>query len=155
MSRVSALIVEDNKTKRVEIEKALPPSIDFEVQSTPSIAQAYRALANKPYDIVILDMTFHVAQGEGQESAKEALAGVEMLQFITQRRIAVPVVVATQHRVFSTPEMPGIDSIEKLDAMLLSLFPDNYRGIVEVDLAEEGWKRHLQEAVLRALKEVR
>jgi CheY-like chemotaxis protein len=155
MSRVNVLIVEDNKTKRVEIEKALPPGIDFDVNSTPSIAQAYRALANKPWDIVILDMTFHVAQSAGQESAKEALAGVEMLQFITQRRIAVPVVVATQHRVFSTPEMPGIDSIEKLDQLLQSLFPENYRGIVEVDLAEEGWKRDLQDAIRRALGPVR
>src|SRR5687767_3896574 len=103
----SVLIVEDNAGKRAEIERALPSRYDFDPLFAPSIAQAYRAIEKKPWDLIILDMTFQVAQTPGHESAKEALAGVELLQFMARRRVSVPVIVATQHSSFSSVEMPG------------------------------------------------
>jgi DNA-binding NtrC family response regulator len=155
MTTHSVLIVEDNATKRGEIEKALPAPFVFDVQSTPSISQAYRAIAGKPYSLIILDMTFHVSQSAGHEMSKEAIAGIELLQFMTRRRIQAPVIVATQHTTFSTPDMPAIDSIEKLHALLIKLFPANYRMTVQVDLSEESWKTRFQAAVIEVLGSIK
>lgn len=147
----SVLIVEDNNTKRIEIENSLPSCFSYEVQATPSIAQAYRVLSIKPYDLVILDMTFQVSQGKGQEMSKEAMAGVELLQYMARSKINSPVIVATQHSVFSSPGLPTINSVGDLDDLLSALFPENYRTTVQVDLSEETWKTRLQAAVTNVL----
>jgi CheY-like chemotaxis protein len=153
----SVLIVEDNATKCAEIRncfKIFPQlSQTFLIESTHSIASAYRVLEGKPWDLIILDMTFQAPLGSGNEIAKEALAGIELLQYMSKRRMKTPVIVATQHSSFSSTDMPGIDSIEKLHAVLSRLFPGNYRKIVQVDLAEKAWKGRLQTAVMEVLND--
>lgn len=146
------LIIEDNQTKRTEIEKAAHAALSCEVLGVSSISQAYRSIEGKPWDLIILDMTFQVAQVTGLENSKEALAGIEILQFIGRRRLDTPVIVATQHTSFTTIQMPDITSIKALDELLYELFPENYRGTVEVDLSEEGWKSELQREIINALE---
>ena len=146
------LIVEDNQTKRIEIEKAVKAALAADVVGVSSISQAYRSIEFKSWDLIILDMTFQVAQGMGQENSKEALAGIEILQFIARKRLVTPVVVATQHSSFTSIQMPDINSIAALDELLTELFPENYRGTIEVDLSEEAWKTNLQKAILSALE---
>lgn len=149
---LNILIVEDNQTKRLEIEKSIKSSMEADVIGASSIRQAYSSLEHKRWDLIVLDMTFQVTQSAGHESAKEALAGIEILQFISRRQIETPVVVATQHSSFSSLDMPGIDSVQKLDDLLRDLFPENYRSVVEVDLSEETWKFTLQREIISALK---
>jgi CheY-like chemotaxis protein len=150
MTKASVLIIEDNETKRLKIGQALPPGFGTPAWAQ-SIAQAYRLIQTKAWNLIILDMTFHVAHSPGHDGEKESLAGIEVLQFLTRRRIKVPVVVATQHASFSNADIPGIDSIQALDRLLSKLFPDNYCGTVAVDPSEESWKVDLQKAVARAL----
>lgn len=149
MKKHSILIIDDSDQKREEIGKALPPGFD-----TPgwaqSIAQAYRTIQAQDWDLIVLDMTFHAAQNPGQDSAKESLAGIEILQFMARRRIDIPVIVATQHASFRDA-IPEIKSIAALDKLLSKLFPKNYRETVAVDTSEESWKLHLQMAISRAL----
>ncbi|PQZ77361.1 MULTISPECIES: response regulator [unclassified Brevundimonas] len=150
--RYQVLIVEDNLTKQQEIINALPPAFRDGVLPTPSIAAAYRSVANKRFDLVILDMTFQISNEGGGAIAKESLAGVEVLQYMSRMRIRTPVIVATQHTNFHTVELPGIDSIEKLDELLRDLFPENYVTTVHVDLSGEDWKQQLVSAAENALK---
>jgi DNA-binding NtrC family response regulator len=152
MAKHRILVVEDNATKQAEIENALQG--EFEILSTKSIAGAYRLISGT-WDLVVLDMTFQVGQTRGHESAKEALAGIELLQYMASRSIEVPVVVATQHTSFTTSEMPAIDSIAKLHTLLADAFPETYRHTVEVDLSEETWKTKLREIVRSVLSEDR
>lgn len=148
----AVLIVEDNATKREEIERALVvPGLTFEVLPVSSIANAYRALDTRTWDLIVLDMTFQVSQSVGNEISKEALAGVEILQFIARKRAKSPVIVATQHSSFVSPGLPGIDSIDKLHALLTKLFPRNYKRTVFVDLAGSQWRRQFQAAVAEVL----
>ncbi|WP_395444302.1 response regulator [Caulobacter sp. UC70_42] len=142
-------IVEDNPTKHEEIKAALPSSCI--PTWTTAISQAFKILENKRWDLIILDMTFQVLSGSGNEIAKEPLAGIEVLQYLKRRRIEVPVIVATQHSSFTSNERPDIDSIDKLHAMLARLFSPNYRETVRVDLSEDTWKAGLRLAVVRAL----
>jgi len=149
--RYEVLIVEDNATKQQEIINALPPAFRDRVLTTPSIANAYRSVANRPFDLVILDMTFQVSNEGGGAIAKESLAGVEVLQYMSRMRIRTPVIVATQHTNFHTAELPDIDSVEKLDELLTDLFPENYVTTVHVDLAGEEWKIRLAQAAESAV----
>lgn len=150
--RYEVLIVEDNLTKQQEIINALPPAFREGVLTTPSIANAYRSVANKPFDLVILDMTFQVSNEGGGAIAKESLAGVEVLQYMARMRIRTPVIVATQHTNFHTVELPDIDSIDKLDDLLRDLFPLNYVATVHVDLSGEDWKQRLAFAAENAIR---
>lgn len=150
--RYEVLIVEDNATKQQEIINALPPAFREGVLATASIANAYRSVANKPFDLVILDMTFQISNEGGAAIAKESLAGVEVLQYMSRMRITTPVIVATQHTSFHTVELPDIDSIEKLDELLRDLFPDNYVATVHVDLSGEDWKPRLAAAAGNAIR---
>ncbi len=151
--RYEVLIVEDNLTKQQEIINALPPAFRDGVLPAPSIAAAYRSVANKRFDLIILDMTFQISNEGGGAIAKESLAGVEVLQYMSRKRIKTPVIVATQHTNFHTVELPDIDSIEKLDALLSDLFPENYVTTVHVDLSGEEWKKRLAAAAENALKQ--
>jgi DNA-binding NtrC family response regulator len=148
------LIVEDNSVKKAEIEKALLSSFQIDIHSTQSIAQAYRAIEGKPWDLIILDMTFQVSQSTGSGLAKEPLAGIELLQYLSRKRNRVPVIVATQHTVFSSSELPSIDSIEKLNDLLRRVFPENYKAIIYVNLVEEGWKVQLCNVVRGIFEDV-
>jgi CheY-like chemotaxis protein len=146
MTEFRILLVEDNPQKQAKIEDALS---GFEILATRSIAGAYRLISGD-WDVVVLDMTFQVGQTRGHESTKEALAGIELLQFMASRAIPIPVVVATSHSSFSSAEIPGIDSVQKLHELLKSAFPENYRETVEVNISEE-WKSTLRTAVVRAI----
>jgi len=151
--KYSVFIVEDNLTKREAIEKALPFLESVECDSTTSISAAYRAIDGRAWSLIILDMTFQISLGAGSASTKEALAGIELLQYMTRRQIKAPVIVATQHTSFSSPGLPTINSIETLHEILKDLFPANYRETVHIDLADDGWKTKLQLAVCKVLNE--
>ena len=151
MTQYSVFIVEDNGTKLQEIRNALPEEFQEDCLDTPSIAWAYRALANRDFDLVILDMTFQVSNDPSNQLAKESLAGIELLQYMDRKGVTSPVIVATQHTAFHTPDLPGIESINQLDELLSDLFPVNYFTTVHVDLAGEGWKEQLAAAALQAV----
>lgn len=148
---VSVFIIEDNATKRLELERALPAPFEYDVVHTPSISQAYQILSGKSWDLIILDMTFQVSFGAGNSIEKEALAGIEILQYMNRRMISSPVIVATQHSTFITPDYPAVNSISALDDVLRRLFYRNYRATVLVDLSEESWKGRFRDAVLDVL----
>lgn len=145
------LIIEDNGSKLQEIRNALPPEFNAPIANT-SIAAAYRTVTTVPFHLVILDMTFQVSNEGGAAVAKESLAGVEVLQYMARKRLRTPVIVATQHTTFHTPELPDIDSIAKLDDLLSELFPNNYFRTVHVDLSGEAWKQQLAEAAIAAVQ---
>lgn len=150
MSTADLLIIEDNGTKQLEIEKALATG-DYKISAVRTIANAYRVLVRQRWDLIILDMTFQVGSSSGFE--KEPLAGLEVLQFMANQRFPTPVIVATQHSSFSNSSIEEVDSIEQLHELLVEAFPVNYRQTVEVDLSEDAWKETLRMAVERALGE--
>jgi CheY-like chemotaxis protein len=140
---IKVLIVEDNQGKLDAIERVIQPTLDCEVEEARSITQAFLQLRRTEYDLVILDMIFQGNMGAGQMAAKEALAGIEVMQYIVKRPYSPSVIVATQHDNFSTPELPDINSVFELDELLRESFPDIYRGVVRVVLAQEKWKEEL------------
>lgn len=146
------LIIEDNYEKLAEISQVVTALTSSEIIHAATISAAYRTLEGTKCDLIILDMTFQISHRTDRSIAKESLAGIEILQYMAHRRISTPVIVATQHTHFLHPDIPGIDSIQKLDELLRSLFPRIYRGIIQVDLSETEWKKLLFSIITGAIK---
>jgi CheY-like chemotaxis protein len=136
--RSRILIVEDNAAKQAAITRLLQREFDAEVEAVASILAAYPNLTKQTWDLVILDMAFQVF-GQSSSGDNQALAGLELLQYMSSKEISFPVIVATQHGHFSQPGYLSISSIEELDEVLTNSFPRIYRGVVSVDLASESW----------------
>lgn len=145
------LVVEDNYSKLREIEKALAP-LENHVLAVRTITDAFRLVTEQEWDLIVLDMTFLVDRSAGFESGRQSMAGMELLQFIARRRFAIPVIVATQHDKFASPEIGQIDGLEALHNLLLDAFPRNYRCTVKVDQSEDSWKLRLLHAASTILE---
>jgi CheY-like chemotaxis protein len=143
------LIIEDNPIKQNAIKGVIEGAFKAKVLAAASISLAYPALSMQVWDLIILDMTFQASGGAGREISKEALAGVEVLQYIQRTGIEAPVLVATQHTTFLSKEFPDINSVEKLHEILRDGFPSAYRETVRIDLASDAWKAELCGAIRR------
>lgn len=151
MTAAKILIVEDNASKELEVRKALAP-LGRDMTWLTTITDAFRLVTEQDWSLIILDMTFLVDRSSGFQSGRQSMAGLELLQFMASHRLTIPVIVATSHDTFSSPEVGTIVGITVLDDLLRDAFPLKYRFAVKVDLSEDDWKRELldrAEIVLR------
>ncbi len=140
------LVVEDNHLKAEQITNTIRRAYEVSFEIVPTISGAYAVLEHDHWDLVILDMTFQVSKGLGQAVRKEGLAGLELLQYMLGKRIKFPVIVATQHTMFSQGII-NVSSIEELHRLLGEAFPDIYKTTVRIDLANDQWHSQLLFAV--------
>jgi CheY-like chemotaxis protein len=147
----NVLVVEDSSSKADSITQLVKLHYDAQVEWVSTISGAYAVLNRKPWDLVILDMTFQVSQGLGQAVKKEALAGIELLQYMSAKQLSYPVIVATQHDEFSQGGWININSIDQLHSLLSEAFPDQYRSVVHVDLMSSDWHLELMKAMRRVI----
>ncbi|GAA4106241.1 response regulator [Aminobacter aganoensis] len=136
---MKVLIVEDNEDKARQIIDVVSQFAVSETAHVRGLRAAYPALERVRWDLVILDMTLHAAEGNLSASSKESLAGIEVLQAINAGPEATAVIVATQHDVFRQDPL-HFESIDSLDAALRDAFPNLYRGVVRVKLGTDEWK---------------
>lgn len=149
--KLSVLVVEDNSSKADQISQIVRRQYDADVEVVPTISGAYSVLDYRRWDLVILDMTFQVSSGLGHAVRKEALAGIELLQYMSAKRLHYPVIVATQHDFFSQGAGVSINSIEELDINLKKAFPAQYRAVVQVDLASSDWHQELTKTMRQVI----
>lgn len=144
------LLVEDNDQKARQIQELLnefSPEILFHAKS---LRATYPALERGGWTVVILDMTLHASEGQWASSAKESLAGLEVLQAISASQDQCRVIVATQHDIFRQEPL-YFQSVAELDSALGEWFAENYAGIVRVTLGREEWKSQLRELLQSTL----
>jgi CheY-like chemotaxis protein len=146
---MNVLIVEDNAEKSKAIETIIRSQFTGRIDFAQTISSAYSQLEHHNWDLVILDMTFQVSQGLGQAVRKEALAGLEILQFMTSKNLSYPVIVATQHSSFSQVGLISLSSVEELHSLLSETFPEIYRETITVDLTTNEWHAALLNAAQR------
>jgi len=147
---IRALLIEDNSIKQERIKRVIERGFDAEVQIVGTIIAAYPNIEKLPWDIVILDMTFQILR-TGIDAGMQALAGVELLQFMTSKEITTPVIVVTQHETFTQPGHKTIRSIAELDRLLRDSFPNVYHGTIHANLASESWHEELIAKIAVAL----
>lgn len=75
-------------------------------------------------------MTFEVLENKSQTATLQALAGLQVMQYMRRTGLQTPTIVVTQHSSFQQPGTPVIPDIETLDTVLKTNFPGLYRGYV-------------------------
>ncbi|PVE50489.1 hypothetical protein DC415_10360 [Agrobacterium tumefaciens] len=141
------LIVEDNEDKATQLKEVCLELLQAMPDHVRGLRGAYPALASKvPWDLIILDMTLHAAEGQLSAISKESLAGIEILQALNAGGRAIPVLVATQHDVFRQENISFKD-IPSLDEALTDAFPGIYFGIVRVRLGDDEWKLDMRRKI--------
>lgn len=138
------LIVEDSKDKLARIETLLAVRLGYsmnDLNRVTTLSGFYGFVRGTPPELVILDMTFEVSDAKGASSKQDA-AGLEVLQSFLSRGYNTPIIVTTQHEEFHHKGIM-IKSSAELEAMLARVFPDNFVGLVKVDLASTDWEEDL------------
>jgi len=148
------LIVEDQKEKSQAIRDCLSDSqLQYDITETDTIVIAGYLLSSKgPWSGIVLDLSFRRTQQAGSQHSRPYLAGLEILQQLNEMRMALPVIVATQHDSFVSTKYGDFASTEALVALLREAFPSNFRELVEVDLGGTSWRTALVEAAQRYFK---
>lgn len=137
------LIIEDDVNKLNAITSFVQkyPRIITEYRS--SYQSGMRALLNKEFDLLLLDMSMPVydvtAQGTGGRPL--ALAGRDILFQLKRRKMNLKAIIITQYEDFD-----GI-SLSNLDQNLSLEFPNNYLGYVYYNTTQDSWKENLDKKI--------
>ncbi len=83
---------------------------------------------------------------------KPQLAGVKILQHLNQRRLDIPVIVATQHSSFTDTEFGDFSGAGELADLLARAFPRNFKGLLEIDITTDSWMSQFIKLIKRNFK---
>lgn len=144
------LIVEDNEVKYKQITSVVSAREQTEVIWVKTLKRAHPQIRHGDFGLVILDMTFQVLEMPGRSYSIEALAGLQLLQYMKRIKRRIPVIVTTQHAKFEQPGYKTINGIRSLDLMLRGQFSDFYIGCVPF-AENNGWEVQL----IKMMEEVR
>lgn len=143
------LLVEDDQFKARRLEQALRlavPNSNFVIAK--SVTSAIHNLElYRDFDLVVLDMslpTFDV--GPGESGGRPAgFGGREVMRFMVNNELTVPVVVVTQFPGFEEAQRK-ID-LPTLSAKLEAEFRLIFRGVVYYDAASDKWRDDLLHSI--------
>jgi CheY-like chemotaxis protein len=148
------LLIEDNKVKASLLGDAVMEA--FQGTSRPKVAETVsmgtHLLNTSEWSGLVLDLAFQRARGIKESVDKPQLAGVKILQHLNQRRFDIPVIVATQHSSFTDTEFGDFSDASELAALLQQAFPRNFRGLLEIDITGDTWKRQFINLIKRNFK---
>ena len=144
MLKCSFLLIEDSPAKAAALTECLQQAFPKRtVERTQTIAVASKLIEQQEWSGIILDLAFHRSHQTADLLDRPYLAGVEILQQLHELRLHYPVIIATQHASFSNTKYGDFDSSIALGERLKKIFKRNFKGLVEVDLGETGWRNEL------------
>jgi DNA-binding NtrC family response regulator len=139
------LIVEDDRSKAKALRECAVAAgvLEEAITLTETITVAAQLIDNQDFNGIILDLAFHSSQESSQIVSKRYLAGINILQQLEEMQKTTPVIVATQHKSFESPKFEEIKTVDDLRRQLAESFDTTFKGLVEVDLRELGWRSEL------------
>ena len=148
------LLIEDNKGKASLLGDAVMEA--FQNISRPKVAETVSMgtylLNTSEWGGLVLDLAFQRARGIKESVDKPQLAGVKILQHLNQRRLDIPVIVATQHSSFTDTEFGDFSGAGELADLLGRAFPRNFKGLLEIDITTDSWKSQFIKLIKRNFK---
>lgn len=97
---MNILLVEDDDFKAADIAKVIAEvSSGNEIEKATSVTSALKAMSNRPFDLVILDMslpTFDMS-GPGGGGSPQAQGGIEVLRLAKRLRHQPNFIIVTQY----------------------------------------------------------
>lgn len=145
---MTALIVEDDELKMRRLQAFLTGEVPkLEIELARSYKSGLRAIVNRPYALVILDMTlpsFDIQWGT-DGGRPLSLGGRELLRQMKRRAATYPTAVVTGFDTFGFG--PEAVTLAQLNDELVREFSDFYLGSVYFNATTDDWRDHLRELV--------
>ncbi len=142
------LVVEDDDNKCEQLCSFLAEGYAPEtIQRSGSYQSAVRAVLERTFDLVLLDMTIPTFDISAEEPGGEieGYGGRDFLEEADRLSLDIRVVLVTQFDRFGDKDNEM--TLEELDAHLLREFPKIYLGAVFYSSAREGWRDDLQKKI--------
>lgn len=163
---INVLIIDDQEFKLNDIASRLNPKIST-CSATQDLLSAKRSLSNEKFNLILLDMTIKTLM------TKNEFVGIEVLRFMDDEGIDIPVVVLTQFYNFKdlrlsdgkqgmflenewygrdvddyTPPCGDIHELPYLHDYLSKNF-SNYVGCVLYTQNDQSWVENLKKMLLK------
>lgn len=147
---MNILVIEDNQLKRDKLCGFLSSSFDVTLFEAASYNSGLKALLNRNFDLLVLDMSMPTFDRTTATSGGRfrALAGKEIAVRLKKEGRLIPFVVVTGYSDFSV-NAENL-SISQIDEILKTL-GDEYKGCVFFDAVESVWKEQLMEIIGRTV----
>lgn len=136
------LLVEDDEIKIRNLESfidSLQAQINIELDITRSYQSGLKAILNKQYDLILLDMSMHNFDKKVNESGGGHMpfAGEDILREMAWNDISTKTVIVTQY------DWIGDKSLTELKQSWTVKFSENYIGTVFYRDNETNWQNEL------------
>lgn len=141
---MNILLIEDNEYKSARIQEVIYSSLTFvNITSARSIHESLKKIREQVPDVVLLDMSLPTFNNTVHDSGFQhsSYAGRDVLEYLDNFEIEVPVIVITAFTTFGSDE--NALSLEELNTRFIADFPDHYIGAVWYSSLEHNWKESL------------
>lgn len=145
------LMIEDDNLKAERLSQWIAEALPLAVfDRTKSYHSGLRALQERPYDLVLLDMTLPTFDLEGgrREGRPRSMGGRDIMRKMVRRGIKGAVVVVTQFGTFGEGEEQT--NFVELGEACGKEFPDLFIGIVQYQASSESWSKKLKNLLSEA-----
>ena len=141
------LLVEDDEDKREQLSAFLSNQGNNLVTETLSLQSGLRRLISDTFDLIVLDMTMPTFDITPTEvgGRPQPFGGKELLQQMARRNIVTKTIVVSQFDQFGQGD--DLVTLEELDAMLFTMFPNVYLGTVPYTVQYNGWKEDFERKI--------
>jgi CheY-like chemotaxis protein len=145
---VNVLLVEDDEFKAADIAKVLGDSLPAaDVQRAMSVTSALRAMTDKRYSLVILDMslpTFELT-GPGGGGSPQGQGGLEVLRLARRLENPSPFVIVTQ---YPDIDLDGRDVPLPAATKALRRFGVDVKRCILYEFDRDAWRAQLRECLI-------
>lgn len=151
--RKQILFVEDDEPKLEQVLELLDTFADIDVIVAKSLNGACRRIDSDQFDVVLLDMslpTFDNGMTIGASGRQKTFGGKEILMYLWENEIDVPVLVLTQFKDFPGDEGPV--NLPQLHAQLSAEFPGLYYDHIYFEHDNDAWKSTLTNRLCRIME---
>lgn len=151
MNKNKILVVEDNQYKLNQIKSALltTPEHTLSVESAHSFTSAWKQIRSVKFDLIILDISIPTFDKSGTDSGGSfrTFGGKEIALKMKKRNLITNFIFITQYKNFSDKD--NSYSLGELKKELISQF-DHCLGVILYKNESHGWKKELQELIVKA-----
>jgi CheY-like chemotaxis protein len=147
------LLVEDEGPKRENIRSLLKQMALLDgVYEARSVGSAVRALRNRRYDLVILDMSLPTFDIEADASGgrPQGFGGVEVLRYMDRFKIETPSIVLTAFEAFG--EGGKELDLRSLEETVRRDHPRTFADLVFYNSMFSTWRDDLRQKIEKALR---
>ena len=136
---MKALLIEDDHKKESKIIEVLNEFYPLtEVDVVRSVNCGLSILAKKNFDLILLDLGLPNYPRDSEYKYSGGTGGMEILHWLSSRKIFTPVVIISQNDELLDPSSP---LSERLKVMKLKSFPTTIvKGICHYDNIDDQWK---------------